>query len=141
MNVVRERLVALYVVSIECMPALTIINKSFTAPGPDIFVGGYNFCDTRERLRDRRNFLGQVDQQITAPRRCGAATNRDRCRRLGHRSIEYFVGHETSIAKCPQQLIDLFHRLPIRGVNVDGIVESIGFLGEPAGKSLAGLWP
>lgn len=140
MNEGRELVAELQFVSIECIPPVTIINKSFTALGPGVFVGGYNFCNTGESRGDCRNFLAQIDQQITIPGRCGLTTDRDRCRSVSRRSAENFVGNETPVPECPQQVIDLLHRLTIRGVNVDGIVETIGFLGKAAGKSLPGLF-
>jgi hypothetical protein len=50
------------------------------------------------------------------------------------------VWHKTSVPECPQELIHLLCRLAIGGMNVDGIVETIGFLGKAAGKSLPGLF-
>jgi hypothetical protein len=31
------------------------------------------------------------------------------------------MGNEAAVPECPQQVIDLLHRLTIRGVNVDGV--------------------
>jgi len=70
MSEVGDRLADLQLVSIECMPPFTIINKSFTATGPGIFVRGYNFCNARERVCDRRNNVTQIYQQITVPGGC-----------------------------------------------------------------------
>ena len=67
MTEVRELVGELQLVSVECMPPLTIINKSFAAARLGIFVGGYDLGDARERFRDHGNFLSQVDQQITVP--------------------------------------------------------------------------
>ena len=50
------------------------------------------------------------------------------------------MGNKTPVPEGPQQIIDLFHGMTVRGVNVDGIVETIGFFGETAGKSLSGLF-
>lgn len=122
------------------MPAVTIINKSFAASGSGVFIGRYNFCNARERLSDRRNFLAQINQQITIPGRRGFATDRDRGRRIVRRAFEYVVWHKTSVPECPQEVIHLLYRLAIGGMNVDSIVETIGFLGKAAGKSLPGLF-
>jgi len=139
MSGARVLVLALEFVSIECMPPLTIINKSLAATDPGVFVGGNNFCDAWERFRDCGNFLAQIDQQITVPGRCGVAADRDRCRRFGGRLSEYFMGNKTAVPEGPQQVIDLLHGLTVRDVNVDGIVETVGFFGESTGKSSSGL--
>ena len=43
--------------------------------------------------------------------------------------------NKTAVPECPQQLVDLLHRLAVRDVNVNGIVETVGFFGETTGKS------
>ena len=122
------------------MPPLTIINKSPAAPGFSVFVGAYNFCNARERFCDRRNFFAQIDQQITVAGRRGFAADRNRCRYIGTGLPEDFMGNKTPVPERPQQVIDLLHRLAVRDVNVNRIVETVGFFGESTGKSLPGLF-
>ncbi len=57
----RERIAKLQFVSIECMPPLTISNKSFAASGYGIFIGSYNFCNARKRFHDVRYIFAQIN--------------------------------------------------------------------------------
>ncbi len=50
------------------------------------------------------------------------------------------MGNKTPVPESPQQIIDLRHGLLVRRVNVDRIIETIGFFSETAGKSLPGLF-
>ena len=122
------------------MPPFTIINKSFATAGPGIFVGRYNFCNARERVGDRWNIVAQVNQQITFPGGCWIVPDRNRCRTIVSRVAEHFMWHKAAVPERPQQIIDLLYGLPVRGVNMDCIVESVGFFSQSAGKSLPGLF-
>lgn len=121
------------------MPPLAIINKSFPASGAGVCIRGYDLGDTGKGVCDGWHFIAQVDQQIAVARRRDVAADRDRCGRVGKRSIEDFVWHETPVAEGPEQVVELLHGGAIRDVNVDGVVQAIGFLGEPAGESLTGI--
>ncbi len=48
--------------------------------------------------------------------------------------------NKASIPERPQQVINLLHCLLIRGVNVNRIVEPVGFFGKAARKSLPDLF-
>ncbi len=54
----------LQLVSIEFMPTVTIINKSLAASGLCLFIGGDDFRNAREIIRDCGNILAEIDQQI-----------------------------------------------------------------------------
>ena len=42
--------------------------------------------------------------------------------------------YETTIAKCPEQFIELTRTLHVGSLNVDRILESVRFFGKPAGE-------
>lgn len=50
------------------------------------------------------------------------------------------MGNKTPVPERPQQIIDLLDSLSVSDDYVDGIIETIGFFGETAGKSLPGLF-
>jgi hypothetical protein len=51
------------------------------------------------------------------------------------------VGYETSIAKGPEQLVQLPGTLPVRGIYVHGVLHPVRFLREATGEELAGRFP
>ena len=133
------KVVDLQLMSIECMPPVTIINKSLTAASLCVLIGSYDFGNAGEVIRVCGNLLAEIDQQITVAGRSGIATDCDRRRRIIHRCFKNFVGYEAAVPEGPQQFVNSLHHLTIRDVDVDGILQTIGFLGEPAGKPLPGL--
>lgn len=118
------------------MSPVTIINKSFTAAHPGFFVRRYDLGDARKGFGESGYLVGQVDQQIAVAGRRGITADRDRRRQIGRRCLDDIVGNETAIPEGPQQVIDVARGLVIRDVNVDGIVQLVGFFCETAGKAL-----
>ena len=121
------------------MPTLAIINKSLATSGTVVCICRYDLGNAWKFIDHVRNFLRQVDQQIAVVGWRGVAANGYRRRYVSQWRFENFVRHEAAVAEGPQEVVQLLHALRIGCMNVDGVIQAIGFFGQPAGKSSTGI--
>src|SRR5690606_4669395 len=97
---------------------------------------GYNLRDARERVELRGNVVRQVDEQIDLT---GPGSADSDC--YGYVTavsllVDYFMRNEASVAKSPEQLIELPCILPVRRLDVHGVFQAIRLLRQAAGENL-----
>lgn len=98
------------------------------------FVGAYKFRDARESLSKCRDFIAKIDEQIAWFDLVVGASYRNRGQFTQVTIIDHIVRHETAVAERPQQVIHTIGVSPAQRMNMHGILESIGFLGQSAGE-------
>jgi len=123
-------------VGVECVALVAIVYKALPAPCFAFFVGGYNFCHPWKRGDYFRYAVAEIDQQITIFGRQVATADRNRRSRFASGRSQYFMRHETAIAKRPEKRVEPMHALLAGNLYVDPIVQSIGLFSKPAGKLL-----
>jgi hypothetical protein len=123
-------------VSFERISLVPVFGESFAAQLLAVFVGGYKFCNPWESLCERRHLIAEVDKQVTGCNIVVATTYRDRglLRTSGRENC--VVRYKTAIAKCPKQLIEAFRTSSVTGMDVNRVLEPIGFLRQPACERL-----
>jgi hypothetical protein len=124
------------------MSLRSVAGKALAAFLPTIFIGGYNFRDSRERADQVREFVRQVYQQIS-PQFAGldigsAAADGHRGARTFRAFAPDFVRHEAAVAKGPQQLVQLTRVLSVGSANVHGVLQPVCLFREATGEQIAG---
>jgi hypothetical protein len=119
------------------MSLVTVFGESFAALAFAVVIRGYELCNARESLGKRRNFIAQVNQQVSWCDLVVATADRYRGLPVATFAFDHVVWHKTAVAKRPQQIIYAFGIGAIYGVNVHGVFEPIRFLGKPARKGMA----
>ncbi len=122
---------------IHFVTVFTVIGEALPTFRSAICVAGYKFRDAWKSFGETRNFIAQVYQQVSRWH-CVRFTANGYCRRdiVGGE----IVRNEAAVAKRPQELIEALGIGPILGMDIDGIVETIGLFRQPAGQHVAGLF-
>ena len=120
------------------MSLTAIINEALPASRLAFFIRGYNFCHPRNRGGVRGNRICEVDQQITFVRQNLLATDGYGSLRFSRFGPDSFVRYETAIAESPQEIIEPLHAFVVCNMNMHGMLQPIGLLGQPACELLPG---
>lgn len=123
--------------TIELVPVVTIFDKVLATAFFAFIVRGYNFCDAHKSGGGLGHAVAQVNQQITVNRWHRIAADGYRRHWFAGCMIQDLVRYETAIAEGPQQFIKSRCTLLIRYLNVNGVIQSIGFFSQAAGKTLS----
>jgi hypothetical protein len=118
------------------MSLVSVFGESFAAQLLAVFVRGYKLCNSRESFSKRRNFIAEVNEQVTGFNIAIATTDSDWRVLLIARFRNPVVWHETTIAERPEEFVKALRTGSVAGMDVNRILEPIGFLRQPACEGL-----
>ncbi len=127
------------VVCFECMAPVAVMHESTTADAFALLVRGYKLCNTRKGVRERRDLVTKIDEQVASPDvPIVAADGHGRGQGVSI-AAQLVVRYETPVAKRPQQFVDSSRIGLAVDVDVDRVVQPVCLLGKAAREGMSGL--
>ena len=118
------------------MSLLSVLGESFAAELLAVFIGGYKLRNPRESFCEGGNLIAEINEQVALWNVDFAASYSHRGILLAARFRDCMVRHETAIAECPEQLVETLCAGMVTDVDMNSVLEPIGFLRQSAREGL-----